>query len=354
MSTPVLMSAAEVVLPCADLDATVDFFTERLGFRLDIIMPADDPTIAVLSGHGMGIRLVRDAAGDPGALRFSGEGLDQAQLTAPNGTRIQLVDSAVPPLQIPAGPSVFELSRPDGDAGGVGRAGMLYRDLLPLRQGGRFIASHILIPAGGPVPDYVHHHRVRFQMIYCAAGWVRVVYEDQGPPFLLQAGDCVLQPPSIRHRVLEASPGLQVVEIGCPAEHETSVEHVITLPTPDVRPDRDFGGQLFVRHEAAAAVWQPWRSVGFECRDTGIATATGGLAGVRVVRVSGVPSLDPVTHDGEFQFWYVLAGAATLSCEGRDDERLDTGAAVAVPAGTSHRLRDVSADLEFLEVTLPA
>ena len=96
----------------------------------------------------------------------------------------------VPPLA-----ARLELTRAaHGDAGGVGRAAMHYRDLLPARQGGRFIASHITIPDGGPVPDYVHHHRIRFQVIYCRRGWVRVVYEDQGPPFVLEAGDCVLQP----------------------------------------------------------------------------------------------------------------------------------------------------------------
>ena len=114
-------------------------------------------------------------------------------------------------------PAVAELSGPTGGgavgaAGGApapdtGRAGMIYRDLLPDRQGGRFIASHITIPDGGPVPDYVHHHDVRFQVIHCVRGWVDVVYEDQGPPFRMHAGDTVLQPPHIRHRVLEARPG---------------------------------------------------------------------------------------------------------------------------------------------------
>ena len=145
-----------------------------------------------------------------------------------------------------------------------------------------------------------------------------------------------------------------MIEIGCPAEHETGVDHVLSLPTADVRPDRDFGGQLFVRHQVVSAVWQRWRLAGFECRDTGIGTATGGLAGARVVRAGSTPSSEPMTHDGEFQLWYVLAGAATLRCEGRDEERLDKDAAVAVPAGTSHSLSEVSADLEFLEVTLPA
>lgn len=355
--------AVEVVLPCTELDPTVDFFVDRLGFRLDVIMPADDPAVALLSGHGMRIRLERGATGDPGDLRMACEepqtwGTDL--LTAPNGTRIHLVD-ANPPLVIPDSAPLFELTRDDGDVGGVGRAGMRYRDLLPKRQGGRFIASHIFIPEGGPVPDYVHHHRVRFQMIYCAAGWVRVVYEDQGPAFVLQAGDCVLQPPGIRHRVLESSPGLEVVEIGCPAEHETTAEHDLELPTPGLRPDRVFEGQRFVRHIAAEAGWGTWRLAGFEARDTGIGAATHGLAGVRVVRVhaeagksNGAVPAEDLAHDGELLFWFVLAGTATLHSDGRPDEPLGRGAAVAVPAGTGHRLTQTSADLELLEITLPA
>eukprot|EP01052_Picozoa_sp_SAG31_P001309 SAG31_NODE_44_length_31168_cov_16.507290_19_plen_124_part_00 len=60
----------------------------------------------------------------------------------------------------------------------------------------------------------VHFHRVAFQIIYCLKGWVRLSYEGQGPPFVLRAGDCVLQPPTIRHRVLESGDGLEVVELG--------------------------------------------------------------------------------------------------------------------------------------------
>jgi quercetin dioxygenase-like cupin family protein len=110
--------------------------------------------------------------------------------------------------------------------------------LIPGRLGGRFIASHIRIPGGGEVADYVHFHKIRFQMIYCRRGWVRVVYEDQGPSFVMHEGDCVLQPPEIRHRVLEASPGLEVIEIGASAEHETWRDHVLDLPTPRLRPQR--------------------------------------------------------------------------------------------------------------------
>ena len=263
---------AEVVLPCPDLDATLSFFTERLGFRLERIFPADDPAVAVISGHGLRIRLDRRRTGDAGALRLVCR--DSTMLregprewTAPNGTRIELVEAEPPLVLPPIRPSlVVRRGASEGDWT-AGRAGMLYRDLIPGRQGGRFIASHIRIPEGGPVPDHVHYHKVRFQMIYCYRGSVRVVYEDQGPPFVLAAGDCVLQPPRIRHRVLECAPGLEVVEVSCPADHETVIDHALSLPTATLDAERDFGGQRFVRHEVSQARWQVWRRAGFEARD---------------------------------------------------------------------------------------
>jgi len=84
----------------------------------------------------------------------------------------------------------FVLTRP-GATGGQGRAGMLYRDLIPSRLGGRYIASHITIPDGGPVSDWVHYHRILVQMIFVRRGWVRVVYEGEGEPFVMHTGDHV-------------------------------------------------------------------------------------------------------------------------------------------------------------------
>ena len=96
----------------------------------------------------------------------------------------------------------------------------------------------------------VHFHSVGFQLIYCYKGWVDLVYEDQGPPFRLHAGNCVIQPPEIRHRVLFASENIEVIEIGVPAEHVTTIDHALELPTTELRPDRIFEGQKFVHHEA--------------------------------------------------------------------------------------------------------
>ena len=116
----------------------------------------------------------------------------------------------------------------------IGRAGMHYRDLIPDRLGGSIIASHIRIPDGGPVPDMVHYHTVGFQLIYCYKGWVDLVYEDQGPAFRLHEGNCVIQPPKIRHKVLYASDNIEVIEIGVPAEHVTTIDLCANLRFEEV------------------------------------------------------------------------------------------------------------------------
>jgi len=206
---------SSVELRCDDFGAALEALG-KLGLRVDMIMPADSPRLA--------------------------------ELSSPDGdVRIHLV-----------GP---ELERTTAWRGG--RAGMEYRDLVPP---GRLIASHIRVRDGGPVPDYVHYHAIRFQMIYCHAGWVRLVYEDQGEPFVMQAGECVLQPPTIRHRVLECSPGLEVIEVATPAEHATFADHAMTLPNG--RRERAFEGQRFVHLKRG------WG-------DREMFEATGGIADVR-------------------------------------------------------------------------
>lgn len=363
-SDPSVVEAAEVVLPCIAFDPTLNFFTNRLGFRVDSIFPADDPRAAQLSGYGLRLRLERGPKNDDSVLRLlCGDPVAFAvgtqTLKAPNGTRIELVE-ADPPVEVPPVDPV-SLGQPPvvtqagaGAHWGTGRAGMHYRDLVPDRQGGRIIASHIRIPGGGPVPDYVHFHKIRFQMIYCRKGWVRVVYQDQGPPFAMQAGDCVLQPPEIRHRVLESGDDLEVVEIGCPAEHMTCVDHDLTLPTDALRPDRDFGGQRFVRHVAAEADWRPWRLAGFEARDTGIGAATGGIAGAQVIRPAGASESATSRHDADSLFFFVLQGRVTLCADGQADQTLTADDSFMIPANLSYRLAACLDDLELLEVTMPA
>ena len=188
-------------------------------------------------------------------------------------------------------------------------------------------------------------------MIYCRKGWVRVVYEDQGEPFVMHAGDCVLQPPRIRHRVLESSAAMEVVELSCPAWHETFADPDLDLPNARLWPERNFDGQRFVRHVAQGSPWSPWRAPGFVLRDLGIATATAQLASARVVRAQGATETPLMRHAGDFMFFFVLAGGTRLHAAGEHALAVDD--CCAVPAGLDYRFAVCSPDLELLEVTLP-
>ena len=345
---------AEIRLPTQELRNDLPFYTRTLGFRLDTIFPADNPSVAVLSGHGVRLRIEKGAPEAPGTLRIltddPGFAGGAKSLTAPNGTRVE-VDELNPPVVTPATEHAFVVRRLADQAPWViGRAGMEYRDLIPSRLGGAMIASHIRVP-DGPVPDMVHFHKVGFQLIFCVAGWVDVLYEDQGDIRRIHAGDCFIQPPGIRHKVLE-SEGVQVVEIGVPAEHVTEIDHEMTLPTPHYRPDREWDGQKFVHDIGAKGTFQPFRVPGFEARDTTIDANTKGVASVMVARPTGEPAPWTV-HDGDILFTFVMSGGMTLEGEGKDPYRLAPGDAFVIPPGMATRYSDPTADLELLEVTLP-
>lgn len=348
---------AEIAVPTQDLRADLPFFTKVVGMRLEQIWPADNPAYAVVAGHGLRLRLEAGRVGPAAALTihtedpegFAGGAL---HLTAPGGAEVAIAPRTMP-LVMPAPRPEFTVRRLADQAPWViGRAGMQYRDLVPSRLGGAIIASHIRIKGGGPVPDMVHYHTIGFQLIFCYRGWVDLVYEDQGPPFRLHAGNCVIQPPEIRHRVLYASPDIEVIEIGVPAEHVTTIDHDMTLPTDSFRPDREFQGQRFVHHRAEVAEWHAFRLPGFISRDTAIADHTGGVAGVHVVRRgNGDPRW--VRHDADILFGFVMAGTATLEGAGQGTEPLAPGDAFTIPPGMATRLSGASDDFELLEVALP-
>lgn len=307
-------STDELLLVCEQLIPVLERLRAQ-GARLDVIYPADEPHTAILVRNGRTVRLTTrpDAPppGDPGDFRPE-----------------------------------FILTKA-GASAGEGRAGMLYRDLIPSRLGGRYIASHITIPDGGPVSDWVHFHRILFQLIFVRRGWVRVVYEDQGEPFVMQAGDLVVQPPTIRHRVLESSPGLEVIEVGCPAMHETVADHELRLPTGRVDPERDFGGQRFLRHIAAETAWTEFH--GGEAQATRVGEVTHGLVEARIVRPGPAATISLPPHNGELVFGFMFDGSAWLDCGG--SRALETADAFVLPPGEAWRLCKLSTDMRLLLVT---
>ena len=99
------------MLPCSELTTALDFYTTELGFRVNLIYPADAPRIIELSGHGLDIRLERD---------------DASFIAAP---------------------------RAKGNEWGTGRAGMQYRDLIPdLEEGGNKMTTNESGAAGDQNP----------------------------------------------------------------------------------------------------------------------------------------------------------------------------------------------------------
>lgn len=346
---------AEIRLPTKELREDLPFFTKVLKMRLDMIYPADNPEVAVLSGHGLRLRLEKGASEAPGTLRILTEDPDgfaggKRELTSPSGTRVE-IDELNPPMVLPATEHAFVVRRLADQAPWViGRAGMMYRDLIPTRLGGAMIASHIRVP-DGKVPDMVHFHKVGFQLIFCIKGWVDVLYEDQGGIRRLHAGDCFIQPPRIRHRVLESGEGIEVIEIGVPADHVTEIDHAMELPTPDKRPDREWDGQKFVHNVGATGAFTPFRIPGFEARDTTINLNTRGVASVMVARPVGVAPW--TVHDGDILFTFVMAGEMTLEGEGKDPYRLTAGDAFVIPPGLATRYSGATPDLQLLEVSLP-
>lgn len=347
---------AEFLLPTDELRNDLPFFTKTLGMRLETIFPADDPSVASFSGHGIRLRIEKGADLPAGHLRILTDDPDgfadgARELLAPNGTRISIVPLTPHIPQIDT-QHEFAVRRLTDEAPWViGRAGMHYRDLIPSRLGGSIIASHIRIPDGGPVPDMVHYHTVGFQLIFCYRGWVDVLYEDQGDVIRLHAGDCVTQPPSIRHRVVEASPNIEVIEIGVPAEHVTTIDHDFTLPNGKGDPAREWDGQTFVHHIKKNAKWHPFRIPGFVARDTGITKATKGIAGIQVVR-KGEGTSPAFQHTADIYFTFVMEGSMTLHAADQPDRTLSPGDGFAIPPGMKVQYVDPSDDLELLEVAL--
>jgi uncharacterized RmlC-like cupin family protein len=97
-----------------------------------------------------------------------------------------------------------------------------YRDLGMSKATSGQLQAHVirLLPPCDPAAvSKRHYHDVDLQMIYVLNGWIKGEYD--GEVVTMRKGAAWLQPPRIRHTVLDYSDDCELLEIILPAEFKT-------------------------------------------------------------------------------------------------------------------------------------
>ena len=97
-----------------------------------------------------------------------------------------------------------------------------YRDLGMSKASNGLLQAHVirLVPPCDPkVVSKRHYHDVDVQMIYVLKGWIKGEYDGQ--VVTMRQGGAWLQPPKIKHTVLDYSDDCELLEIILPAEFDT-------------------------------------------------------------------------------------------------------------------------------------
>lgn len=111
--------------------------------------------------------------------------------------------------------------RPDAFEQGLRRYAQ-YRDLGIAAATGGLARAHVIkmIPPCDPAEvSKRHYHDVEFQMVYVLKGWIKGEYD--GEIITMRQGSCWLQPPKIKHTVLDYSDDCELLEVILPADFET-------------------------------------------------------------------------------------------------------------------------------------
>jgi uncharacterized RmlC-like cupin family protein len=98
----------------------------------------------------------------------------------------------------------------------------LYRDLGIAAATSGLCQAHV-IRMQSPCTDDVrkrHAHQADLQLIYVLRGWIKNEFDGHGEQMMSQ-GSCWLQPPGIKHTVLDYSPDVELLEIIVPADFRT-------------------------------------------------------------------------------------------------------------------------------------
>lgn len=119
---------------------------------------------------------------------------------------------------------IFRVSHHSEDDFEVGlRRYAKYRDLGMAKATSGKVQAHVIrfVPPCRPEEvSKLHYHDVEFQMIYVLKGWIKTELEGQGA-HVMRPGSAWIQPPRIKHKVLDYSDDAEVLEIILPADFET-------------------------------------------------------------------------------------------------------------------------------------
>jgi quercetin dioxygenase-like cupin family protein len=119
---------------------------------------------------------------------------------------------------------IFRVSHHSEDDFEVGlRRYAKYRDLGMAKATSGKVQAHVIrfVPPCRPEEvSKLHYHDVEFQMIYVLKGWIKTELEGQGA-HVMRPGTAWIQPPRIKHKVLDYSDDAEVLEIILPADFET-------------------------------------------------------------------------------------------------------------------------------------
>lgn len=107
-----------------------------------------------------------------------------------------------------------------------------YKDLgIATATGGKVIAQLV---RAGKAPEQGtgwRIHEAQFHMVLMLRGWARFMYEDRVT--LVEAGDCVHQPPGIRHFLFDYSRDMEYLEVVGPADFKSvEVPALCEVPAP--------------------------------------------------------------------------------------------------------------------------
>ena len=119
--------------------------------------------------------------------------------------------------------NVNHLREEDFKAQGLRRYAQ-YRDLGMSAATNGMVQAHVIrfVPPCRPEEvSKLHFHDVDLQMIYVLKGWIKTELEGQGV-HVMRPGSAWLQPPKIKHKVLDYSDDAEVLEVILPADFETT------------------------------------------------------------------------------------------------------------------------------------